>query len=465
MRSLPSFFANLRSKNTLKAFRARLSPAHALALGCRWSVYARVEQQVPGGDWTTWLYLGGRGAGKTRAGAEWIHARVARGEARRIALVGATAADVRDVMVEGESGLMATARPWAKPEFEPSKRRLTWPNGAIATLFSAEEPDALRGPQHDTAWCDELCKWSYPQNAWDNLQLGLRLGARPQQMVSTTPRAMALLKTIMARSDTKVSRGSTYDNRDNLAPAFFAEVIRRYEHTRFGRQELLAEILEDLPGALWTRTMLDAALVGPLDVPKLVRVVVGVDPSGTRGDDGRDAVGIVAVGKDANNVAYVLDDWTCSLSPAKWADRVVHAWRRFGADRVVVEQNFGGAMVEHTIRAADPSVPITNVNASRGKIARAEPIAALYEQGRVKHVGTLTELEEQLVGFTREGYAGQRSPDRADAAIWALTELMLSAPVKNEDGWLQYAAEKVEEWRAKGMLPEQRPKRREDCWK
>jgi phage terminase large subunit-like protein len=431
---------------TRRSLRARLSPSGALALAWRWPLIARVEQRTPQADWTTWLYLGGRGAGKTRSGAEWVHARVAAGFARRIALVAATAADARDVMVEGESGLLKTARPWARPQFEPSKRKLTWPSGATATLYSAEEPDALRGPEHDTAWCDELAKWNYAQGAWDNLQLGLRLGERPQQMVTTTPRAMALLKTILARSDTVVSRGTTYDNRENLPPAFFDEVIRRYEGTRFGRQEILAEILEDVPGALWTRAMLDAAFV-PAEPPRaMARVVVGIDPSGTRGHDERDAVGIVVAGKGMDGSAYILADWTCSLSPAGWANRAVDAFRRFGADRIIVEQNFGGAMVESTIRAADAYVPIKTVSASRGKIARAEPIAALYEQGRVKHAGSFPELEDQLISFTRDGYVGQRSPDRADAAIWALTELML-AQTNGEEGWLEYAKEQLEQWK------------------
>ncbi len=439
-----------------KGLRAKLIPSRALALAWRWPLIARAEQQTPaprnGGDWTTWLYLGGRGAGKTRAGAEWVRARVASGVAQRIALVAATAADARDVMVEGESGILKTAPPWNVPTYEPSKRKLTWANGATATLYSAEEPDALRGPQHDTAWCDELAKWSYGQAAWDNLQLGLRLGARPQQMVTTTPRAMALLKDILARSDTAISRGTTYDNRENLAPAFFAEVIRRYEGTRFGRQEINAEILEDVPGALWTRAMLDAALVPAEPQRAMSRIVVGVDPSGTRGNDGRDAVGIVVAGKGMDGCAYILADWTCSLSPAGWANRAVDAYRRFGADRIVVEQNFGGAMVENTIRAADPHVPIKSVNASRGKIARAEPIAALYEQGRVKHAGRFTELEDQLICFTRDGYVGAHSPDRADAAIWALTELILAQP-NGEEGWLEYAQEKLTEWRSKGLIP------------
>lgn len=391
-----------------------------------WPVWARDEQMPPGGRWTSWLYLGGRGAGKTRAGAEWIRTRVARGLGRRIALVASTAADARDVMIEGDSGLLAVSPNGERPEYQPSKRRLTWPNGAVATVYSAEKPDALRGPQHDTAWCDELAKWKYLEPAWNNLQLGLRLGVAPQQVITTTPRAIGALKSILARDDTVVTRGTSYDNRANLAPTFFAEIIRRYEGTRFGRQELDAELLEDVAGALWTRRMLDAArLRQGTDAPELVRVVIGVDPSGTRGDDERDSVGIVAAGKGVDGLGYVLADFTCSLSPAGWARRIAEAASAYRADCIVAEANFGGAMVESVVTTANPGVRIKMVTASRGKIVRAEPIAALYEQKRVKHAGSFPALEDQLIAFTPDGYIGEGSPDRADAMIWALTELML----------------------------------------
>ena len=391
-----------------------------------WPVWARDEQMPPEGRWTSWLYLGGRGAGKTRAGAEWIRARVAGGLGRRIALVASTAADARDVMIEGDSGLLAISPDGERPVYQPSKRRLTWPNGAVATLYSAEKPDALRGPQHDTAWCDELAKWKYLEPAWNNLQLGLRLGAAPQQVITTTPRAIGALKSIIARGDTAVTRGTSYDNRANLAPTFFAEIIRRYEGTRFGRQELDAELLEDVAGALWRRRMLDAArLPRATAAPELVRVVIGVDPSGTRGGDERDSVGIVAAGKGVDGLGYVLADFTCSLSPAGWARRIAEAASAYRADCIVAEANFGGAMVESVVTTANPGVRIKMVTASRGKIVRAEPIAALYEQKRVKHAGTFPALEDQLIAFTPDGYIGEGSPDRADAMIWALTELML----------------------------------------
>ncbi len=415
-----------RERHDLDRLLRSLKVEQLATLKYEWPVWARAEQMPPQGDWTSWLYLGGRGAGKTRAGAEWIRARVAKGSGRRIALVAATAADARDVMIEGKSGLLAVSPDGERPDFQPSKRRLTWPNGAIATLFSAENPDALRGPQHDTAWCDELAKWKYLELAWNNLQLGLRLGAAPQQVITTTPRAVAALLGIMARSDTVLTRGTSYDNRANLAPAFFAEIIRRYEGSRFGRQEIEAELLEDVVGALWTRRMLDAArLACDATPPQMTRVVVGVDPSGTRGGDERDSVGIVAAGKGVDGLGYVLADYTCSLSPAGWGRRVAEAASAYGADCIVAEANFGGAMVESVVATANPGTRIKLVRASRGKIVRAEPIAALYEQERVKHARSLAALEDQLVAFTTDGYVGKASPDRADAMIWALTELLL----------------------------------------
>ncbi len=425
-----------------KAFLDSLSDEEALmALSC-WELWARPEQLPPPGDWTTWLYMGGRGAGKTRAGAEWIRERVNAGAAKRIALVAATLVEARDVMVEGESGLLAISSPIDRPRYEKTNRRLVWPNGAVALLFSDDEPDMLRGAQNDTAWCDELAKWKHLEATFDNLQLGLRLGARPQQAITTTPRTKKGLKAIMARSDTVITRGSTHDNRDNLAPDFFKHVIRRYEGTRFGRQEINAELLDDVPGALWTRAMLDAALM-PKDVkpPEMARVVVAVDPSGARGDDDRCSIGIVAAGRGIDGLGYVLGDWTCALSPSGWGRRVAEAAARFQADRIIAEENFGGAMVERVIRAAGTSVPIKLVRASQRKVVRAEPVAALYEQKRIRHAGPFPELEDQLVAFTTDGYVGEHSPDRADAAIWALIELMLSPA--DAAGWLDYARQRL----------------------
>lgn len=395
-----------------------------------WRSRARPSQLPPRGDWDGWALIAGRGFGKTRTGAEWIHEIAQTGERARIALVAPTAADARDTMVEGESGILATAPRWSRPEYEPSKRKLTWPNGATAHTFSSEEPDRLRGPQFSAAWADELAAWQNVQQTWDMLALGLRLGTHPQWLVTTTPRPIKLIKEILAREGrgVVVTRGTTFENEANLPPAFLASIRSRYEGTRLGRQELNAEILEDTPGALWTRAMLDAATVK--QAPELRRVVVGVDPSGTKGaTDQGDSIGIVVAGLGGDGVGYVLADRSCKLSPDGWGRRAVEAYREFKADRIVAEKNFGGAMVEHVIRTVDRDVPYKEVTASRGKAARAEPIAALYEQGRVKHVGVHTTLEDEMCSMTANGFAGDGSPDRLDAAVWALTELMVTQSV------------------------------------
>jgi len=327
-------------------------------------------------------------------------------------------------MVEGDSGILAVHPHDFRPLYEPSKRRLTWPNGAVATLYNAVEPDQLRGPQHDAAVCDELAKWRYARETWDQLQFGLRLGNAPKQVITTTPRPIPVLKEIMAAKSSVITRGSTYDNAVNLAPSFITQVVSRYEGTRLGRQELNAEILDDVPGALWTREMIDKAHAKAH--PDLRRVVVAVDPSGTSGaDDSGDSIGIVVAGKGVDGKAYILADRTCKLSPDGWGKRAVAAYNEFGADRIIAERNFGGAMVEHVIRTVNPRVAYQEVVASRGKVARAEPVAALYEQSKVHHVGSFTDLEDQLCSITGDGFIGEGSPDRADALVWALTELML----------------------------------------
>ena len=338
-------------------------------------------------------------------------------------------------MVEGESGLLNVCwagdqtfdgEPLGRPAYEPSKRRLTWANGAVATMFSAEEPERLRGPQAEIMWADELAAWKYLRETWDMAMFGLRLGDRPQSCVTTTPKPLPLIREIIKDARTVVTRGSTFDNAGNLAPSFLQTIRDKYEGTRLGRQELNAELLDDFPGALWTRAMIDAALAN-VSVPDLQRVVVAIDPSGTAGetDDG-DSVGIVVAGKGVDGLAYVLADRTCKLSPAGWGKRAVDAADEFNADRIIAERNFGGAMVEAVIKTAGGKVPYREVTASRGKIVRAEPIAALYEQGRVKHLPGLTDLEDQMCAMTGEGYMGNGSPDRADALVWALTELMLT---------------------------------------
>ena len=367
--------------------------------------------------------LAGRGFGKTRTGAELVRARVAAHTARRIALVAPTAADARDVMVEGESGLLAIAPPWDRPLYEPSKRRLTWPNGAVATTFSADEPERLRGPQHDFAWCDELAAWRYPQ-AWDMLMFGLRLGEDPRAVVTTTPRPTRLIHALIADPKVVVTRGRTGENRANLAPAFLAQIVRRYQGTRLGRQELDAEILDDLPGALWQRGLIEAARVNA--TPNLQRVVVAIDPAAASHEHA-DETGIIVAGRGENGQGYVLADASGHYAPAQWARVAIAACAAHGADRIVAEVNNGGEMVEATLRMVAPGAPFGAVRASRGKAARAEPVAALYEQGRIHHVGVLAALEDQMCAFTSDfdRSAAGFSPDRVDALVWALSELLV----------------------------------------
>jgi phage terminase large subunit-like protein len=338
-------------------------------------------------------------------------------------LVGPTAADVRDVMVEGESGILAVSSARDRPLYEPSKRRLTWPSGAVATTFSADEPERLRGPQHDFAWCDELAAWRYPQ-AWDMLMFGLRLGDDPRAVVSTTPRPTKLIKALIADPKVVVSRGSTAENRANLAPAFLDQIVRRYEGTRLGRQELDAEILEDVPGALWSRAVIEAARIAA--APGLTRIVVAIDPAAGSGEQS-DETGIVVAGKAAGGFGYVLADLSGRYAPTEWARAAIAGWRSHNADRIVAEVNNGGEMVEATLRMVDPNVPFGAVRASRGKAARAEPVAALYEQGRVHQLGAFPMLEDQMCSFTADfdhATAGY-SPDRVDALVWGLTELLV----------------------------------------
>jgi predicted phage terminase large subunit-like protein len=389
-----------------------------------WREWARDAQKPPPGDWRVWLLLAGRGFGKTRTGAEMVRSLVGQHRARHVALVGPTVADVRDVMVEGESGLLAIAAPWDRPDYEPSKRRLTWENGAIATAYSADEPERLRGPQHDFAWCDELAAWRYPE-AWDMLMFGLRLGDNPRAVVTTTPRPSKLIKALVADPKVAVTRGTTYENWKYLAPAFLDQIVRRYEGTRLGRQELDAEILEDVPGALWNRAEIEVARVSVL--PELTRVVVAIDPAAGSGEHA-DETGIILAGKDADGFGYVLADLSGHYTPPEWARAAIAAYRTHGADRIVAEVNNGGDMVEATLRVVDASVPFTAVHASRGKVTRAEPVAALYEQGRVRHLGAFPVLEDQMCAFAHDfdRAAAGYSPDRVDALVWAFTELLIS---------------------------------------
>ncbi len=349
------------------------------------------------------------------------------GAYKRVALVAETAADARDVIVEGPAGLLSIHPADFRPKFEHSKRRLTWPNGAVAMLYNATEPDQLRGPQHDAAWCDELAKWRYAQETWDMLQFGLRLGEHPRQVITTTPRPIPLIRDFIAREGqgVAVTRGSTCDNRANLAASFFKTIVKRYQGTRLGRQELDAEILDDIPGALWTRAMLDKARIPSTALPQMQRIVIGVDPAAkaSAGGDRTSETGIVVAGLGEDGRGYVLDDLSCRLSPAGWARKIAAAFDNFSADAIVVEINQGGAMVETVLRAERAGLPLRQVRASRGKTVRAEPIAALYEQGRVSHAGAFAALEDQMVLFTPFGIEGDGAADRVDALVWAMADL------------------------------------------
>jgi phage terminase large subunit-like protein len=409
---------------------ARLSEEERKALRPYWRVWAHEGQLAPHDSWHTWVIMAGRGYGKTRAGAEWVRGVAEADPTARIALVGDSLGEARRVMVEGPSGLLAVARPSLRPLYEPSKRQLTWANGAVATLYAAGEPESLRGPQHSHAWCDEIAKWSHRHNraeaAWDNLLLGLRLGDWPRIVATTTPRSVPLLRRLLKQPDVALTRGTTADNKDNLATNFYRSTLARFGRSLLGRQELGGELIEDVEGALWSRALLESGReTEPGAEP--ARVVIGVDPPASSEGD---ACGIVVCAMGADGIGRVLAD--CSVrkpTPERWARAVANAARVWSADRVVAEANQGGEMVRSVLRAADIALPIKLVHASRGKTARAEPVAALYEAGRVRHAGQFPELEDQLCGLMAGGgYEGPgRSPDRADALVWAMTELMLGA--------------------------------------
>src|ERR1700722_736980 len=393
-----------------------------------WDVIARPNQRLPQRSFRVWLIMAGRGFGKTRTGSETVRQWKNRFPITNI--LGATVDSLRDIQVEGPSGILACCPENERPTYFPARRSLEWPNGARSLLFSAEEPERLRGKQHEKLWMDEIGAWKYPREAYDQAMLGLRLGTNPQAIVTTTPRPTPFIKELMSAPTTFLTKGTTYDNRANLAEGFFTEIISKYEGTRLGRQELLAEMLEDNPGALWHLSNIEAnrVAVAPSD---LERVVVGVDPAGTSNANS-DRTGIVVAGMDGHGHFYVLADYSLKASPEAWARKAVEAFHTHRADRIIGEANFGGDMVEAVIRNADPNVSYSKVHASRGKVMRAEPIAALYEQNRVHHVGTFAELESQMTEWSpsEKSY----SPDALDALVWALTELSDNGGY----GWLDF---------------------------
>ena len=419
----------------MDSFLEGLEENALLALPWMFEFWALPHQLPPAGAWKSWVIMGGRGAGKTRAGAEWVRAMAegARpldpGRARRVALVGETFDQVREVMIFGDSGILACSPPDRRPQWEATRRRLVWPNGAVAQAFSAHEPEALRGPQFDAAWVDELAKWKKAGESWDMLQFALRLGDHPQQVITTTPRNVGVLKAILDNPSTVVTHAPTEANRAYLAESFLTEVQTRYAGTRLGRQELDGVLLEDVEGALWSTAMLEAARVPDKGV--LDRIVVALDPSVT-GRAASDECGIVVVGARTRGAlsdwrAVVLEDASCHGRPTDWARAAIAAMERWGAERLVAEVNQGGDLIETVLRQIDPLIPFRALRATRGKSARAEPVAALYEQGRVKHLKSarLGDLEDQMCRMSLQGYQGRGSPDRVDALVWAITELIL----------------------------------------
>lgn len=427
-----------------KTFLESLTDEQITFLFYDWHYRARPDQLPPGtpgasnprADWDVWLINAGRGWGKTRVGAEWVRSMacgdtpLSGGKTEHIALVAETAADARDVMVEGISGLLAVHPPDFRPKYEPSKRRLTWPNGVQATTYNAVEPDQLRGPQHGAAWCDEVAKWRYAEKTWDMLEFGLRLGTNPQAVVTTTPRPIKLLRKIMEDPGTVVTDGSTFENAANLSQKFLRRIRDRYEGTRLGEQELYAVMLDELPGALWSRALIDKHRILPDAVPALRRVVVAIDPALKSSKDPREEeegaeTGIIAAGIGVDGRGYVLGDYSCRETPRGWAERALHAFDTHKATSIIAEINQGGEMVAHTIHSIRPNAPVVEVRANpgQGKATRAEPVAALYEKGLISHVGTFSALEDQMTLFTQFGVDRSTTGDRVDGLVWAFFDL------------------------------------------
>ena len=383
-----------------------------------WEVWARPKQLPPAGNWLGWMILTGRGWGKTRTGAEYVINQAKKG-AEHIALIGQTKADVRDTMVElGPASILKISSPKFYPKYEPSKRRVIWPNGCIGTIYSGDEPDQVRGPSHKIAWIDELAKFKYPQQIWDNLMFGLREGEDMRILITTTPRPINIIKNLVKDPNIIAIRGNTYENKDNLPQKYFDYVIAPYVGTRLGQQEIEGKILEDNPNALWNRKMIDDNRVNK--APELIRIVIGVDPEVSDTEKSAET-GIIAAGIDIIGHGYILGDNTTKGSPDKWGNEVITAYYKYRADRIIGEVNNGGDMVGYVIRTIDKNVSFKAVHASKGKYTRAEPVAALYEQRRIHHVGNFPDLEDQLC----EWVPGEKSPDRMDGLVWAITELIL----------------------------------------
>lgn len=401
-----------------------------------WAFWARAKQILPEGDWRVWLILAGRGFGKTRTGAETVLYWCRDTPGTRVALVARTAADVRDVMIDGESGLLSCALPADGCVYEPSRRLVSFGNGSECHAYSADEAKQLRGPQHGKGWADELAQWPDP-DTWDQLKFGMRLGLKPQIVVTTTPRPIDLIRNLRKDRYTFTTSGSTFENEANLPASFIHDLRFRYEGTRLGRQELEAEVLDEVPGAFWTHKLIDDCRAPFDEFRQFIRIEIGVDPSGGETEE-HDEQGIVVCGRTADGHCYVLDDASCKLTPDGWGRRVVEMYTKWNADAVIWESNFGGQMVDHVVRTAAKAMQVhlvtREVKASRGKSVRAEPVSVLYEQKRMHHIGSFPQLEDQLCCYTPQGYSGSNSPDRGDALVWAASSLMLGSVAPSYDG-------------------------------